>query len=64
MQSKLSLIIFEYNQYIPQIGQVCGATGVEIQGSPFPGSRETYKKVNFSKSLIVTDELQQNLRWF
>jgi len=29
-------------------GSVCGETGVEFQEDPFPVSRESDKKVNFS----------------
>ena len=58
--------MFEHNQYIPNVGNARKATGMDFQESPFPGSQESYKKVNCSSSkvLIITDESQQNLCWF
>jgi hypothetical protein len=48
------------------VGNVCGTTGMDFQEDPFPGNRESDKKVPCStrKVLIITDGSQENLRWF
>jgi hypothetical protein len=64
--SKGSLIIFDYNQYIPHVGNVCVVTGMNFQKIPLSGIRESYKNAHcaLSEVLIVTEETQQILRWF
>jgi len=47
MLVKCNELLFENNQYIPHVGNVCGATGVEFQEIPFPGSGESDKKVHW-----------------
>jgi len=45
---------------------MCGATGVDYQQDPLPGSGESDKKLHScsDKVLIISDGLQQNLRLF
>jgi hypothetical protein len=58
--SQVSLIIVQHNQYIPHVGYVCGATGVDFQEDPFSGTGESDKKIHCSlgKLMISTDESQ------
>jgi hypothetical protein len=51
-------------QYIPHVDNIRGEIGMDFQEDPFPGNRESDKKVHCctSKVLIITDEQQQNLR--
>jgi len=39
--------LFEHNQYILHVGNVCGVTGMDFQDDPFPGSGESEKKVHW-----------------
>jgi len=49
--------LIESNPYIPHVGNVCWATGMDFQEDPFPGNRKLSKKVLCSSSnvLIITD---------
>jgi len=40
-------MLFEHNKFTPQVGNVCGATGMDFQEDTFPGSEESVKKVYF-----------------
>jgi len=47
-------------QYIPHIGNVCGATGMDFQEDPFHGKRESEKRAHCCSSivLIINDRSQ------
>jgi len=59
-------LLFEYNRKIPLVRNAFGATGVDLQEDTFPGIGVSDKKVHCSsgKIFIITDESQQNLRFF
>ena len=40
-------MLFEHNKFTPQVGNVCGATGVDFQEERFPGSGESDKKAHW-----------------
>ena len=51
-------------QYIPHVGNACGAKGMDFQEDPFHGNRESEKRAHCcsSKVMIITDGSQQNFR--
>jgi hypothetical protein len=65
VQVKCPYLLFEYDRYIPRVGNVCGGHVWIFQEGPFPGSTESDKKIHcFSgKVLKITDGSQQDISW-